>query len=280
MTNAGTGPASVKVSAATRRTMVRVFAAAAIMAGGYAGSVTLEKSLHLTFDKPPMPLSKPLFEMSKQLGGRYVAEGPDEIMDEETVDVLGTKDYLLRTYMDTTKHAGDVGQELKLNLNYYATGNASPHVPEICWAGNGMNEASSSRRYFDVQHVKRLDGTEMTLRMRLISFLPKGELAGVTTAAKENDTELLNVGYVFEVNGNYVATPQDVSSQFWRASAKHAYHTKIEVTVPDICTQEEAIAAISDYIRAALPAVEECLPAHDSPGTDGAVGTKNEPKIK
>ena len=265
MTNAtGTGSAvNVKVTAATRRTMLRVFAAAAIMACGYAGSITLEKALHLTFDKPPMPLQKKLYEMAKQLGGRYTADGPDEIMDEETVDVLGTKDYLLRAYTDTTKHPGDVGATLKLNLNYYATGNSSPHVPEICWAGNGMNEATSSRRYFDVPHVKRADGTEMTLRMRLISFLPKQEMTGMAAVGKEDDSVLLNVGYVFAVNGNYVATPQEVSSQFWRASAKHAYHTKIEVTVPDYCTQDQAIQAISEYIRTALPAVEECLPARD-----------------
>jgi hypothetical protein len=263
MTTAAAPSTNSRIAAATRRTMLRVFVVAAIMGGGYLGSITLERALHLTFDKPPMPLSKPLSEMSRQLGGRYTADGPDEVMDEETVDVLGTKDYLLRAYTDTTKSAGQVGATLKLNLNYYATGNASPHVPEICWAGTGMNEATSSRRYFDVANVKRLDGTVMTLRMRLISFLPHHDLSGVQPEGAEDASRLLNVGYVFEVNGNYVATPQEVSSQFWRASAKHAYHTKIEVTVPDYCTQDEAIAAISDYMRVALPAVEECLPAHD-----------------
>jgi hypothetical protein len=266
MTDAILAVTNPRVAAATRRTMLRVFGVAAILAGGYVGCLTLERALNLTFDKPPMPLSKPLFEMSKQLAGRYEAEGPDEIMDEETVDVLGTKDYLLRGYTDLTKHPGDVGELLKLNLNYYATGNASPHVPEICWAGTGMNEATTSRRYFDVANVKRADGTVMTLRMRLISFLPRQGISGVSAATAAESTQLLNVGYVFEVNGNYVATPSEVSSQFWRASAKHAYHTKIEVTVPDYCTQDQAIAAISDFIRAALPAVEECLPAHETSG--------------
>jgi hypothetical protein len=253
----------------TRRAMFRTGLIAGILIAGYAGMSVLERSLHLTFEKPPMPLTKPLVEMKKVLGGgRYVADGPDEVMSEDVVDVLGTKDYLLRTYTDTTKGPNEIGSALKLNLNYYATGVGSPHVPEICWAGAGLKEASSSKKIFTVDGVHRLDGTPIDLKMRMISFLPQ---QGNSLAAPEQDvTHLLNVAYVFEVNGDYVSTPQEVMSVFWKPANKHAYHTKIEVTVasasgqPQYCTQEEAQKVISDFIRVALPAVEECLPTRDA----------------
>ncbi len=258
------GPGAAVVQA-TRKTVMRACVVAGLLVLGFVGSNLLESSLHLTFDKPPMPLKKPLSELSKQLGGQYTAEGPDEVMDDETVDVLGTKDYLLRTYTDLMKHSGEVGTKLKLNLNYYSTGNANPHVPEICWAGAGMNEAASSRRSFDVANVRRQDGSTINLRMRMISFLPHQEFSSTGQSEKES-SRLLNVAYVFEVNGNYVSTPQEVSSVFWVASSPHAYHTKIEVTVPDYCTQDEAIQVVSDFMRVAVPAVEECLPAHEGEG--------------
>ncbi len=271
----------------TQKAMRRAGIVAGIMIAGYVGMSVLEKSLHLTFEKPPMPLTKPLAEMKRSLGGRYSAEGPDEVMPEDTVDVLGTKDYLLRTYKDTTKGPGDVGAALKLNLNYYATGVGSPHVPEICWAGAGLTEAPSSKNIFVVKGVHRADGTPIDLKMRMISFLPQ---KGNSLVQQDQDTtHLLNVAYAFEVNGEYVSTPQEVTSIFWKPTNKHAYHTKIEVTVasadgnPEYCTQEEAQKVISDFIRVALPAVEECLPAHDvaeGTGAKAAGPEESNPGIK
>ena len=76
---------------------------------------------------------------------------------------------------------------------------------------------------------------------------------------------------MFEVNGKCFAQPQEVLSEFWQASAKYAYHTKVEVTVPVYCTPAEAQAAISDFIRASLAEVEACLPqTEDAPGAAGS----------
>lgn len=61
------------MAVATRRTMMRALIVAGVMVGGWAGSLALEKSLNLTFDKPPMPLTKPLSEMTKEIGTDYAA---------------------------------------------------------------------------------------------------------------------------------------------------------------------------------------------------------------
>jgi hypothetical protein len=258
------------LAAVSRRTFVRALVVAAVIATGWAGVQTLQRSLHLSFDKPPMPLRMPLSQVARHLGGgRYVAEHPDDTMEEDVLQVLGTRDYLLRVYTDTTKPSNEAGATLALNVNYYATGNSTPHVPEICWAGSGLEEATDLRKTFVVNDVRRADGTvEKELRMHLISFKVQNSDFGEGSSSNIYK----NVAYLFEVNGDCVATPKEVLSGFWKASNPHAYHSKIEVTLQQPCTQEEAERAISDFIREALPAVEECLPVKEVPlGTKSAM---------
>jgi hypothetical protein len=207
--------------------------------------------------------------MSAKLGTpeRYIAAGPDELLNAETIETLGTADYLVRPYRDTTLAADAAGSVVNLNLNYYATGTSTPHVPEVCWAGSGRVEVKGQRNFFVVQGVKRRDGTTLDLPMRLVSFEPPAGKSGTSaTGAPIYD----NVAYVFQVNGQYVAGAQEVMSLFWKASYRYAYHCKIEITPLDpadrhgqavlTCTQEEAKKIVGDFIRAALPEVEACLP--------------------
>ena len=270
MTTSLSAPPSVgdaKVSAQSlagisRRTLIRAIAVAALIALGTVTMQAMEKSLHLTFDKPPMPLRKPLAQANRRLGPgpRYVADRPDDALEEDILQVLGTRDYLLREYTDTAMKSEEPGAKLKLNVNYYPTGSATPHVPEICWAGNGLDEAQDARKTFTIPGVQRADKTIQDVKMHLISFnVGDTDLLGNTGPKKYR-----NVAYLFEVNGDCVVTPKEVISEFWKASNAHAFHSKIEVTIQEPCTQEEAEKAIGDFIREALPAVEECLPAKES----------------
>jgi hypothetical protein len=249
-------PSSAQLELVSRKTFIRALVVAVVIAAGILTMHVIERAGHFTFVKRPMPLARPLALLSKHFGPseRYIDEGYDENMEEAIVEVLGTRDYLLRTYRDTQK-AGQPDELLKLNLNYYPIGSASPHVPEICWAGSGMTEATSSRQIFEVPGVRRKDGSVVTLRVRLISFLPPGE--------SETSNRLKNVAYLFNVNGEYVVTREEVVSRFWKASNLYAYHTKIEVTVGDprqFCSQEQARAAVADFLRASISQIEECLP--------------------
>ena len=158
-------PGGAELALLSRKTFVRAVVAALVIAAGIASMKIIERAGHFTFVKRPMPLSKPLALLSKRLGSpeRYIAEGYDENLEEGIMEVLGTHDYLLRTYSDTKK-PGDPTDTLKLNLNYYPVGSSSPHVPEICWAGAGMTEATNSRRVFDVAGVRRKDGSVVDVR--------------------------------------------------------------------------------------------------------------------
>ena len=254
---------------ALRGALARAVVVAAVLAAGLAVVMGLERMLNATFDKPPAPLAKPLPLLGATLGaaGRYLAAGPDEVLNAETVETLGTADYLVRRYRDTTLPAGAPGAVVNLNLNYYATGTSTPHVPEICWGGAGRVEARGGKNFFVVPGVKRRDGSTIDLPMRLVSFEP---LPGKPTVSQTGAPLYDNVAYVFQVNGQYVAAAQEVMSLFWKASYRYAYHCKIEITPLDpadrqgqgvlTCTPEEAQKIVGDFVREALPEIEACLP--------------------
>ena len=126
----------------SRKTVLRASVVAAMIGGGVIAMHTIEHAFEFHFSKTPMPLNKPLPLLKKEFGvpTRYLAEGFDENMSEAILEVLGTREYLLRNYRDLQKAPGDPAENLKINLNYYAIGSAvsSPTIP------NGALSNSSS----------------------------------------------------------------------------------------------------------------------------------------
>jgi hypothetical protein len=260
-------PTSAPLRRALRQAIVRSVVAACLLVAGVATVRGLESMLHATFDKPRADLRKSFFEIPTELGlpPRFVRTGADEVLDAETVESLGTNEYLVRRYRDHTLPVGTPGSLMNLNVNYYGIGTSTPHVPEVCWAGSGREESPNSRVTFVVKGVKRLDGSVIDLPMRMISFVPEhGQ-----SYAPSGEPVYSNVAYVFHVNGEYVSNTQEVTSRFWKASYRYAYHSKIEVTPLDPSegkpavltgTQAQAQKMIGDFIREALPEIEACLP--------------------
>jgi hypothetical protein len=255
-----------------RRTIRRAAVRTALVACALVMSAVavrgLEAMLNATFDKPRAELRWPLRKIATELGQpvRYTATGSDEALDAEMVETLGTTEYLVRRYVDKAIPLGTPGSLVNLNVNYYGTGTSTPHVPEVCWKGSGRVEAANSRVAFMVKGVKRRDGSIIDLPMRMISFVP----AGGPTSNESGEPIYSNVAYVFHVNGEYVTGSQEVTSRFWKASYRFAYHAKIEVTPLDAadptkasvltCTQAEAQKIVGDFVREVLPDVEMCLP--------------------
>lgn len=252
---------------ALRGAAVRGLFASCLLVAGVATVRGLETMLNAVFDKPRADLRKMFPEIPRELGlpPRYIRDGNDEVLNAETIETLGTNEYLVRRYRDVSLPVDTAGSLVNLNVNYYAMGTSTPHVPEICWAGSGRQECSNSRVSFVVKDVKRADGRLVDLPMRMISFVPvKGQ-----TYTSNGDPLYSNVAYVFHVNGDYVAGAQEVASRFWKASYRYAYHCKIEITPLEssgpksevlTCTQAQAQKIIGDFIREALPEIEACLP--------------------
>jgi hypothetical protein len=261
-------------AASTRSALRRALAVAGVMLLGVAAVSGLEAAMHATFNKPPAPLRRRLTTISSMLGSpiRYRSNGPDQVLRTDYEETLGTNEYVMREYLDKTLPADAPGSLISLNVNYYDTGSSTPHVPEICWAATGREEADTTRNIFEIKDVVRKDGTTTDLRVRMISFKP---VRGQPETNENGEPIYTNVAYLFHVNGAYVASPQEVTSQFWKASYKYAYHAKIEITPVDPraqdpknpyvhgplnCTQKEAQEIVSNFLRAALPEIEDCLP--------------------
>ena len=274
-------------------TLMRTFIAAGVVAAGAVALHAAVAALDWTINKPPMPLRQPLTSLTKELGVgvlyRAEATGSDRLMDEASLEVLGTRDYLLREFLDQRKIVegeGVMGAKLMVNINYYASGSSSPHVPDVCWQASGRERHPSlGEREFLLTGVHHADGTVSDVKMRMLSFLPTTNEWSHRPQGLDDDAKYLrNVAYTFNVNGIYVANRHEVESQFWKPTNKHAYHAKIEVTVPVLCAPDRAQPVIEEFMRLLLPEVEKCLPIPDSATGAAAVppgsqGSTTEPSV-
>jgi hypothetical protein len=244
-----------------QRSLRAAVAAALIMAFGTVALYATSYLMGWVLQKTPTPLPNPqgLAALTKRIGF-YRAIGNDRYLEPHMVQALGAKSYLLRDYGDDTKRSDDPGSILAMNLNYYDTGSASPHVPDICWVGSGRVKIRDEQMI--VKGVPHLKGEPTDLPMRLLSFAPQAGDPGyaATSAGVDDPNVFLNVAYVFQVDGKYVARREEVLKEFWHLDSPYGYHTKIELTVMQVCRPEQAQKAIEDFMRAGLPEIEKCLP--------------------
>ncbi|MEI8198173.1 MAG: hypothetical protein WCI73_19955, partial [Phycisphaerae bacterium] len=256
MTTLGIEHKSAGLGAVQKQTLTRAWVVAIVLALGAISMIVAERVFNRVLVKDPAPLNKPLAELAQKIGP-YVAVGEDRKLDAEIVAGLGTEDYLLRQYQDTRKKPGELGSYVSVNLNYYASGSATPHVPDICWAGNGKMRHSDGA--FAADNVPHKSGPPSAVRMRWLAFIPDRDPSELTVGQDQNVTRLINVAYVFQVNDGYVSTASEVAKHFWNPKARYAYHTKIELTLtypngaPMACEPQEAIPVFAEFLRTALP---------------------------
>jgi Protein of unknown function (DUF3485) len=233
-----------------------------IMAAGLGSLAWAQEAMHIVLQKLPTPLQQPLASLPSTIGHYTVPPGSaDELLPADQVQTLGTNIYLLRTYWNTKLPQAAPGALLQLNINFYPTDFATPHVPDVCWTANGLQRTSDD--LITVQNVPHDDGTKSDLPMRLESFaLPDNNDSDMLldSQATSNDGEFLNVAYVFQVDGAYVPNPEQVSEMFWNQTAKYGYDAKIEVRVDGPTTSQQAQDAIEKFMRTTLPSIEKCLP--------------------
>jgi hypothetical protein len=228
-------------------------------------------------DKPPTPLRGQLKDIPLILASHYIAEeGRDRTMSREQEDVLQTKLYLLRTYVDEDKstllkkaasgsaeeRAARVGRTLALNLNYYENGGSDTHVPDVCWTGSGMEPNYDDSGELKLEGVVLADGSKIDVPVKLVAFKPTtNELRAHPDWAGKESEHLLFVAYTFNVNGEYVAHRELLPQKFWQYSDDpFLYHAKVEVTVNERCTAAEARPVLEAFFRAVLPEVVKKLP--------------------
>ena len=235
--------------------------ALAILVGGLVSLTLAQNSFHVVLQKLHTPLQRPLYTLPKVLPPFRVRPGwVDSKLSADVVQVLGTHEYLLRKYWDSRLPRNAPGAIVSLNLNYYPTDFATPHVPNVCWIGIGLKRIHDS--LIVIHNVPHANGTVSNMPMRFLSFaVPESGFSGLPLIINQtHGGRYINTAYTFQVDGRYVPDPQQVSELFWRRRSKYGYDAKIEIDVRGPCTRAVARRQIAAFLRAALPAIERRLP--------------------
>ena len=247
--------------------------------------------LKLHFRKVAVPLPvKSLSDETEGLPDRlgpWAQALPDEPLNPDMEDALGTRQYVYRRYIDTrldpragnvlhapTKkerddrytdflnlHAQDAKGRplvpmLTVGITYY-TGlvDTVAHIPERCYVANGFEEVTK-----DVETMPAggfADGKARDVKFTFINF-----------DDQTNQEHGVFVAYFFQVNGKYTEDPIEVRKTLQDLTEKYGYYAKVEIKAASNDTARSPTPeyraavenAIKDFIGAALPELEKRLP--------------------
>jgi hypothetical protein len=231
--------------------------------------------LRLYFKKEAVPLVKPLDSLPAKLGP-WIQVSKDQPLNAEMLDVLGTRDYIFRDYIDTrvvdpkmveellssdktiNERMGMVGlirskvpqAHVRMAVTYY-TGmvDTVAHIPDRCYVADGFVPDKKETPTWRVANKKR-DPIDIT-----VSSIHFEEAEG---GSRESITK--NVAYFFHCNGEYEHDAIfGVRRRLQDLSERHAYYAKVEV-MTEMRDRAKSDQTIADFLTSALPEVEQCLP--------------------
>ena len=241
-----------------------------------SAAVTLKvvvDAMQLHFQKAPVALRKSLDSLPGQMGP-WLQVSKDEPLDRELEDVLGTNKYIFRDYVDTRKVSAADLKALQLDpgsiesrktlsriqtetpdavvdaaVTYY-TGmvDTVAHIPDRCYIADGYEPKAFTSPRWDVGLT---NPTDRAVQVRMINFEDQTPNRGSLP---------VNVAYFFQCNGSFESDPLNgVRFRLQNLSEKYGYYAKIELksVMADSAESERVMA---DYLRYALPQIEECLP--------------------
>ncbi|HYE60360.1 MAG TPA: hypothetical protein VD997_00055 [Phycisphaerales bacterium] len=245
----------------------------------------------LTIAAIAMPLAIDHFKISiKKLpihpeGGRLLTSVPFETSSwvcttgdhRETAEVeatLGTKNYITRVYLEKFPAQGKKPRSISLHAAYY-TGmiDTVPHVADRCFVAGGMQLGTLTQdlplpldrtRFMPdrdvpeqlkgrITKVRSSDGVYVrmprdpdTIKIHTMKFIDHGKD--------------LYAGYFFVANGGCVARAEDVRLLAFNLSATYAFYMKVQVTTPDVTSQEELAALSAQLLDELFGDLMRCTP--------------------
>lgn len=215
--------------------------AAGVLLAAVLGQNVLLAATQAVLIKEALPLRQPLFSLPTKLSD-WQQQGDDDRLTEDVIDQLGTRQFLSRTYRDTSMQPSQPGSSARLHLAYYTgTPDTVPHVPERCYVASGA----------------------APLYKGLVSLTTKqGEIPTTlfTYSTQSGSTAASSVVYFFIANGRFLATPDQVRLQGFDPRDRYSYYCKVEVGLPGIADPELARQRAVALLDAAMPSIMNCLP--------------------
>ena len=254
-----------------------------------AGLGAATEFLQLHFKKEAVSLTKKLNEGIPPLVGEWVQVTNDEGLKSEVEEVLGTDQYINRTYVDRRQIEPSLVEKLKdmgggereqalseiikktpeavmhLHVAYY-TGKADTvaHIPDRCYVADGFEVSNyeTEQRQFGLYP----SGKERAASYHYINFEDQTGEGRMTR----------NVAYLFHVNGHYESDALGVRRSLQNLIEKYGYYAKVELMTQspsqaemqtpmrERAAKDRSLAAMDDFFAAVLPGVEKCLPDWDA----------------
>jgi Protein of unknown function (DUF3485) len=244
--------------------------AAALLLLSAVGLNGATEYLKLHFKKEPVALRSPIETLPVNLGP-WVQVSRDQPLAEDMQEVLGTKQYIFRDFVDSRKvtkqqiadfadqdirrrgelldriRQRDATAVMNVSVTYY-TGmvDTVAHIPDRCYIADGYIPT------YDDYPTWQLGGpTPRPLQVRFINF--KDSLGNQRSKVDKS------VAYFFQCNGGYEADPLGVRQRLQNLLEKHGYYCKIELMTL-IGDPALSAATMTDFLGSALPELEKILP--------------------
>lgn len=229
---------------------------AVILLAAAVGKQVLIHKLGLVMVKEPIAMQNPLDKLDETVLIPY-AVLHKSMIDRETLESLGTEEYLQWTLENTQVASDSPLRYCSLFITYY-TGNPDmvPHVPDECYVGGGKSRLSGQTVRIDVPREESPDNPQ-TVGLQFVVF---GQ-AGNTIIDAETT---FSVQYLFHVNGRYTEDRTQtrlVLGSNW--TSPYSYFSKVEWfffgvdsfgrTYPD---KEQTLAASQQLLARLLPELE------------------------
>ncbi|MEZ6242152.1 MAG: exosortase-associated EpsI family protein [Phycisphaerales bacterium] len=252
------------------------------------GAAISRYRLHLTKLEIQPPGNRQLSKLPTETE-HWKQIGADEAESEEVLEVLGTRNYVSRIY-ERKQEPGDTGKPFQIQLHAaYYTGmiDTVPHVPERCFVGGGLQQATSSRVMAlpldtskwlpDTSVPENLRGESGTLYTARTQNYPFSDAPGsrfrlprdvtperkipmrVSSFEASGETKLY-AGYFFVANGGVVANANDVRTLAFDLTSDYAYYLKVQVTTSDASSPEDMIEQAASLLDGLLPELMRCVP--------------------
>ncbi len=264
---------SIAITPGTRAACIGLFFLLGFAAIGIhiAANTTGFKSI-----KSPAPLRASLDSLPVVIGD-WIRVGDDVNYEDTVLETLGTTLYVDRAYA----LRGDPGEGvLQIHIAYYTGGATNrPHVPERCWAVQGLTATRDS----ELVDLEGLEGVWLAgdavnsatgkaypvaevehpvTGVRQIVHLPVGDpLVRVTLFSDPQNPEVRMVGgYFFIANGRMTPNALSVRPIAYNFSSTHAYFCKVQFTLLDFGSAGSDDELVLHFRSLVEPMMEDLMP--------------------
>jgi hypothetical protein len=199
------------------------------------------------FRKLPVPLKKSLDELDEARLWPYQLIPDGRItLPPEVTEQLGANEYLEWVLeADPSKTDGPRYSGTYRVLVTYYTGQPDqvPHIPDRCQIAAGYSPAGRERAVMSVDYA----GQTLEVPFQVATYVKKTRLG----------SDRRTVMYSFYVNGDFEDDRTRVRLRLGRMGEKHAFYSKVEVSLMPSPEIERAVNVMEPFIRKLLPVLLE-----------------------